>query len=308
MSSDPATSSDHHSLKTILSKMPDKSRSSAGALVLRLAFQLPVRTRRHVLFFLYHHRFANFRHPQTFSEKMNWRILNDRRELLAWTCDKLETKEHASAAGVATAETLWSGAEVSTLVGVGLPDRWVLKPNHRSGAVYFGSGPVVDANSLPPSHEDWLADAQSAERGEWAYSRARKLLFVEQMLGEEPPVDFKFFVFDGRVKFVQIDTDRFSGHRRRFYSPSWEPMPFSSPYPIAEPMPAPTRLDEMVLAAEHMASGFDFLRVDLYFVDDTVYLGEVTPYAGGGLEPFSPRVADRSIGELWTLPDVSERS
>src|SRR3982750_723333 len=33
--------------------------------------------------------------PRTFTEKLNWRITLDRRELLAPTCDKLAMKEHA---------------------------------------------------------------------------------------------------------------------------------------------------------------------------------------------------------------------
>jgi hypothetical protein len=51
-----------------------------------------------------------------------------------------------------------------------------------------------------------------------------------------------------------------------------------------------------------MAAGFDFLRVDVFVEKGEVYLGEVTPYPVGGLEPFHPRQADLEIGAAWSLP------
>ena len=53
---------------------------------------LPQRLKRHVLFLRFHRKWGNFAHPRTFSEKVNWRILYDRRPELTWTCDKLESK------------------------------------------------------------------------------------------------------------------------------------------------------------------------------------------------------------------------
>ena len=274
----------------------------------RSVYQLRPATRRHALFLLYHHRPGNFRHPKTFSEKMNWRILNDRREILSWTCDKLETKRHADATGLATPRTLWAGTDLRELENIDLPDLWVLKPNHRSGAIHFGAGQVADASELPPAREDWLTDAQSVDKGEWAYSRARPCLLVEQRLDREPPPDLKVFVFGGRAEVIQLDTDRFKSHARRFYSRNWQPMQFVDRFSVAPVTAAPPRLAEMIQAAERVAAGFDFLRVDLYLFDDRIYLGEVTPYVGGGLERFFPRSADRMLGDLWDLPDVSDQS
>jgi hypothetical protein len=47
------------------------------------------------LFLYYYHRLPHVRNPVTFHEKINWRILKDRRGILAWTCDKLATKDYA---------------------------------------------------------------------------------------------------------------------------------------------------------------------------------------------------------------------
>ncbi|MFM8998220.1 MAG: hypothetical protein ACKOJD_08995 [Candidatus Limnocylindrus sp.] len=42
---------------------------------------LPLSLRRHLLHLRHHGRWGNFARPSSFSEKMQWRILNDRRTL-----------------------------------------------------------------------------------------------------------------------------------------------------------------------------------------------------------------------------------
>jgi len=51
--------------------------------------------------------------------------------------------------------------------------------------------------------------------------------------------------------------------------------------------------------AESLAEDFDFIRVDLYDVDDKIYFGELTPYPGGVSAQFLPISADKALGELW---------
>lgn len=75
--------------------------------------------------------------------------------------------------------------------------------------------------------------------------------------------------------------------------------------PVSGEIARPHCLGEMLEAATTVAKGFDFLRVDMYIERDQVFLGEVTPYPGGGLEPFEPRSADLDIGNAWRLPQLS---
>ena len=42
--------------------------------------------------------------------------------------------------------------------------------------------------------------------------------------------DYKLFVFEGKVKCIQVDYDRFANHRRNFYDPKWNYMPFTTLY------------------------------------------------------------------------------
>jgi hypothetical protein len=267
---------------------------------------LPLSARRHLLFLAYHQRVPSFRRPRTFSEKVNWRILYDRREILAWTCDKLRTKALAEAHNISVIPTLWAGTDIDELRSVELPDAWVLKPNNRSGLVYFGGSPHADVAAIHQLTATWRSDVRVFAKGEWAYTQAAPGFLVEERIGPVPgtPTDFKVFVFDGKPYMILVDVDRFGRHLSRFYSPDWLPMPFRDRVPVSSELPKPDCLSEMLEAAAVIAAGFDFLRVDLYVEDGQVYLGEVTPYPGGGLEPFEPRSADLELGDAWQLPPL----
>lgn len=268
--------------------------------------RLPASPKRHLLYLAYQRRWGHFRSPRTFTEKVNWRILYDRRPVLTTTCDKLAMKEIALAADVAVPKTLWHGTDFVEAASVELPDRWVIKPNHRSGVIHFGSGPRVRTTDLANLAEQWMPPEEE-RKAEWAYSAARRELLIEEFLGSvDSPPDYKFFVFDGEPVLIQVDEGRFNEHRRRFYEPDWSPLDVRSTCPMADVAPPPPNLGEMSDAASRIGSGYDFIRVDLYSVEGQLYFGELTPYPGGGLERWLPRSYDDRLGTRWRLPTTDE--
>jgi hypothetical protein len=267
---------------------------------------LPLWGRRQLLFFGYLRRIGHLRRPRTFNEKVNWRILNDRREILAWTCDKLRTKAVAEKLGINVVPTLWAGTDVRELASMDLPPHWVLKPNNRTGLVFFGQSRAVDFDAIHRLSQIWESDTRVIAKGEWAYTRADPGFLVEERIGPIPgaPTDYKVFVFDGVPYMISVDQDRFVNHLVAYYSPEWQLMPFRDKHQKQREAPRPECLDEILEVASTVAAGFDFLRVDLYDENGRVYLGEVTPYSGAGLEPFLPRSADLEVGSVWRLPDL----
>ena len=263
----------------------------------------PRRMKRHLLFLRFMGRWGRFSKPRTYNEKINWRMLYDRRAELVWTCDKLEIKERAAAVGVLSPATYWSGDDVSSLAGAPLPDQWVLKPNHRAGLIYFGQG-EADIDHLKKVTSGWIDEGQSRLLGEWAYSQARRVLLVEERLKPygSTPNDYKFYVMHGETQLIQVDFDRFGDHRRNMYTPEWKLVDIDYHSIVGEDIPAPERLPEMLSSAERVAGDLDFLRVDLYYVDEEIYLGEVAAYAGNGTERWREHSFDLELGSRWTLP------
>ena len=55
----------------------------------------------------------------------------------------------------------------------------------------------------------------------------------------------------------------------------------------------------MIAAAELLADGFAFVRVDFYDLDGAPRFGEMTFYPDSGIALFSPDRADLDLGALW---------
>ena len=58
-------------------------------------------------------------------------------------------------------------------------------------------------------------------------------------------------------------------------------------------------LAQALKAAETLASGMDFVRVDFYEVGGIPYFGEFCLYPGSGLDPFAADWIDFEMGSLW---------
>ena len=267
---------------------------------------LPVTTRRALLYRRAYGRLPDRRHPRRFSEKLDWRMLHDRRPQLVEACDKLASKDVARAAGVESARLLWSGTDVAELAGVDLGERWVLKPNHRSGGiVHLGEGPA-DPAQLADVVRGWLDPSSDELRtGEWAYSGARRLLLAEERLGAPGAdlEDWKFHVVGGEPVLVQAHHGRFTEHRVRYYRPDWTPTEVTGAAPLGALVPPPPHLAEMLEAAARLGAGWDYVRVDLYDLPEGVRFGELTVYPGSGLTDFLvDDWLDLELGDLWELP------
>ena len=143
----------------------------------------------------------------------------------------------------------------------------------------------------------------------WAYENVVQRILVEELLDESGvPFDFKFFVFDGRVRMIQVDLDRFTTQTRTLYTPRWERLSVAYEYPAGADVERPSALVEMIEVAERLGADTEFVRVDLYCVKDRVVFGEPTPYPVAGRGSFDPPEFDHQLGEWWTLPGLVPRS
>jgi len=59
----------------------------------------------------------------------------------------------------------------------------------------------------------------------------------------------------------------------------------------------PSNYKEMIRVAESLAAGFDFIRVDLYNIENKIFFGELTPYPGGVNTKFLPVSQDYLLGK-----------
>jgi hypothetical protein len=79
-------------------------------------------------------------------------------------------------------------------------------------------------------------------------------------------------------------------------------------YPPGPEVPLPAGFPRMRELAERLASGFDFVRVDLYALGDRIVVGELTHYPTGGNKSFDPPEWDARLGALWPRRNGADRT
>jgi hypothetical protein len=262
-----------------------------------------------LIFFVNHLKFPDLKSPTTFNEKLVWRKFYDHNPIYVQLADKWQVREYVrmKVREEVLTKVFWVGKDLSTINLANLPDKFVIKANHGSGKefIYF----VDNKNRLNPAllkriGERLITNEFGVYTNEWWYTKIDRRIIVEELLNTNSqtlPLDYKFFVFHGKVCYIQVDYDRFLNHTRTFYDRNWVVQPFEKGGPRG-PISDPTdKLDLMIEIAEKLSSDFDFVRVDLYNIGDRVIFGELTFCPGAGMGSFKPWKWDIVFGSCWNL-------
>lgn len=267
--------------------------------------------------------------PVTFNEKVRYRMLADRRPLLTTFADKLAARAYVEArVGPEVLTELYAAtSSPATLLEADLPREFVVKPTHASGAVVLVADFAPSDRDLPEPVEKWTKAmvrpdrlsrqrlvetceswlARPFRRREWAYRNIPRRILVEELLreGDGVPFDYKFFVFHGRVRLVQVDQSRFERHVRTLFTPEWELLDVEYGHERGADIERPATLAEMTSIAETLGAETDFVRDDLYSLGSRVVFGELTNYPMAGEGAFDPEEFDRWLGDWWTVPKLA---
>lgn len=183
-----------------------------------------------------------------------------------------------------------------------LPESFVIKTGSK-GAIIVDNKKSVSTENIKKTCKEKIKKDYGVDKGEYWYEDTKSRILIEKRLYDDDwgvPLDYKFFVFHGSVEVIEVDFNRFSGHRRSMYTPDWNRAGFTYEYPSGPEIQSPENLEEMIEVAEQLGNGFNFVRVDLYSPNqNTVVFGEMTfaPEGGGGR--FEPKEYDFLLGNMW---------
>lgn len=265
----------------------------------------------YILYYYYEHfkhrkfpKYPNFSKPKTFNEKIIWLKLNklynnayilaDKYLVRDYIKDKIGDKYLIPLIGVFS-----NSKEINFN---SLPNSFVLKTNHGSGwNILCDKKKDLNEYEIKRKLDYWLNLNYYNIGLEYQYKKIKPLIICETYLTNNksnPLIDYKLFCFNGLVKYIQVDIDRFTNHTRKFYDTNWNVQPFSTLYPrSSKNLEKPSCLNEMIEIANILSCEFHFLRVDLYYYEGKIYFGELTFHHGGGYEPFHPSEYDRILGQ-----------
>lgn len=270
---------------------------------------LPEKIKLNILYLRRFNKLISFSNPITFNEKIQARKVLDHNPLFTIAADKIASKDWVKniSPDIYIPTNLWIGSDPSDIESIDfslLPRDYVFKANHTSQTIeIIRNNNHLSIKKMKKLASKWLKHDQSSSLGEWAYKDIPRRVFIEEFLDFEggAPDDFKFFVFNGHVEFIQLDSDRFIDHKRNMFNRDWEDLDFEYSHQMRIPSPPkPIFLDEMIRISELIGQHFDFVRVDLYFYNNKVTFGELTIYPGAGFEKFPRIELDKLFGKYWT--------
>lgn len=258
----------------------------------------------------------DWENPTTFSEKLQWLKLNDRKPIYEKMVDKYEAKEFV-------AERI---GEEYTIPVVGgpwnhpdeinyddLPTQFVLKTTHDCGGVLICRDKAkFDVKAAREFLLQHLQREYYLHCREWPYKNVQPRIFAEVLLcgndQAEAIRDYKFFTFNGEPKLMYIAGGRDYALKDKqvvyadFYDMEFNHVDLcidhdNSPIPPAKPQ----NFDLMVKCARKLAQGTKHLRVDFYEVNGHLYTGELTFFHCGGLHEFKTKEWDKRMGDWISL-------
>lgn len=258
-------------------------------------------------------RKLDLKNPQTFSEKLQWLKLYNRRPEYTTMVDKYRAKDYiASIIGDEyIIPTLGAWKSFDEIDFNALPEQFVLKCNHGSGdAVICKDKASFDVESARQKLTAALQEDYYLISREWPYKNVERMIIAEQYLEDavtHDARDYKIFCFNGEAKSFVVDMDRFTAHRSIWYNRDRCILPFTyQVYPSCADrhIELPDDLEKMMCLAEKLARGIPFLRVDFYYINQKIYIGELTFYPGSGLLPFTDEKGDLLMGQWLKLPEI----
>ena len=278
-----------------------------------ILYALPAPAALKLDFFMYQRRFLNLDNPVTFNEKVQHRKLYDRDPRLTELSDKILAKEHVlKVLGPDwIIPTTWCGKELPPRSDRAWPVPYVLKANHGSGwNLFIQSREDEKWDEIEQISSGWLRTTFGNAFLAWAYFDIQPMLLVEPYLKEVAAnlIDYKFWVFGGKVELIQVDVDRYVDHKQYFYDRNWKRQSFEYAAPgTPEDISSPQFLDKMIWGAELLGATFSFVRIDLYEFGGMPLFGEFTFYPNGAHSRFCPESADVEIGKLWPMHSAVDK-
>ncbi|RST85516.1 hypothetical protein EJC49_15630 [Aquibium carbonis] len=255
----------------------------------------------------------NAARPVTYNEKMFWRRVFDHDPAFHVYCDKLATK-HVFARlrdPIETPKVLWVGQDPKHFPGDLMRPGVIAKMTAGSRQTWFFSTRRDARPAFEKECRDWLARPFGTRHAEWAYLGIERLLFAEEEIaGHRPQMDeLKVHLFGGETYYTVIYRDEKTPvSKSAIYDAEGRRLDVQTSAASKDPsrrLPpghqVPACYGRAIRAAEEIADGTDYLRVDFLVSEGRLYGGEITPYPTAGHMVNSDKAIMADMSRRWDL-------
>lgn len=285
----------------------------------KIARIVPDKIQLSLLHKVYVGKLVDWDNPKTFTEKLQWLKLYNRRPEYTTMVDKYAVKDYvANIIGeeyIIPTLGVWNSAE--EIDWDSLPKRFVLKTTHGGGS----NGVWICKDKSKFDKHKCIKEIRASLRSdlywlfrEWPYKNVPKRIIAEEFIMEsslqisddnfDDLRDYKFFCFNGKVEVFKIDFNRQIYHQANYYTRDGELLPFGEvvcPPDLNKEMDFPENIGSMIELAERLSQDLPFARVDFYNVNGIVYFGEITFFPASGYGTFTSEDFNIMLGETLKL-------
>ena len=262
-------------------------------------------------YFLHHKRLPNLNTPKTFNERIAYFKLNNRSDFYTVLADKYKVKDYVidKIGQKYVLKNLYVTSNPSTIKFEKLPDSFIIKASHGSSAsIIIRDKNKIDKKSIVNQCNHFLSMNYYYWGREFHARNIPPRIIIEELMLDSNgkiPLDYKFFTFNGEVKAIQVDINRFFNQKRNFYTIGWKKMNVELLHPQYDgEIEKPAKLEKMIDIARKLSDNLEFARIDLYFHMDKIYFGEITLTPGNNLEKFNPIGYDRIFGDFYNIKQI----
>ncbi len=248
------------------------------------------------------------KNPKTFNDKLAYSKIYDQSNIKTILADKIALKEYVKnqIGSKYLIETICSTSSIESIDFNELPNSFIIKASHGSGwNIIVKDKNKVNKKDVLDKCMQFLSMNYYYFGREYQYYNMNPRIIIEELLLDSEkklPVDYKFFSFNGCAKFIQVDIDRETKHKRVLFDDNWVRIPVEYEFPLYElEVKKPIKLKEMKDLVHVLTKDMKFARVDLYFINDRIYIGEITFTPGGNMENFKPKKYDYIFGDYYNI-------
>ena len=264
---------------------------------------------------LYMRKKLNLKNPVKLSEKLQWLKLYNKNTDYDKIVDKfivreLITKSYGEKYLVPLLGVYDNFDEIDFSC---LPNRFVIKCTHGSQSnVIVYDKEKFDLEDIKKKINFWMKLNWYHFGREYPYKNIKPRIIIEEYVSDSADVDYltdyKFYCYNGKVDAVLICLDRNIGKTKYyFFNENWELLRYNHDgvnAPAGFKVKKPEHMSAMFEMAKDLCKGFPFIRVDMYYSNGNIFIGELTLFPASGYDPNRLLEADILMGSKLNLNET----
>lgn len=252
----------------------------------------------------------DWENPKTINEKLQVLKVGEyyNNEVVTRGCDKVTVKSYIEEKNIdcLCAETYGVYTDPKDIEWDKLPQKFVIKCNHGCGYnIICEDKDTLDKEEVARKLKLWMSETYWTKFAEPQYKYIERKILIEEHLGSDIHT-YKFYCFNGEPKIMYISSNGENGEYDKYYDYydmdyNWQNVTLRGHEHKPEPNEKPANWEELKKTAKELAADFKFVRVDLYSIDQKIYLSELTFVPTGGYMHLLPAEVEKEWGDWLKL-------